>query len=93
MRSWDQLTMWPLKIGVANVAKNPHVSICATTQEHGITHVRVWRIVNAEGLYPYKLTPTPELLPGDVEHRMFFCNWFILQAQVKARPHYPRHVD
>ncbi len=54
------------------VAKNPRISIYAIAQELGISHARVWRIINADGLYPYKKTPTPELLPSDVEHYMFF---------------------
>ncbi len=63
------------------VTENPRISICATAQEVCISHIRVWRIINPEDLYPYKLTSTPEQLPGDVEHHMFFCNWFA-QAQI-----------
>ncbi len=37
-------------------------------QELNISHVRVWRTINAECLYLYKVTSTPELLPGDVKH-------------------------
>ncbi len=69
----DQLTMWPLKMRRCRQSpKNIRISNHAIAQELGIPYVQVWRIVNSEGLYPYKLTPTPELLSGDVEHSMFF---------------------
>ncbi len=58
--------------GIGTFTSVPHISIRAIAQELGISHVSVWRIVNAEGLYPYKLTSAPELLPSDVEHRMFY---------------------
>ncbi len=76
---WDQLTMWPLKMRCCRWSLKIHALASAWLHKNSAspTFEWVWRVINAEGLYPYKRTPVPELLLCDVEHHMFFCNWSI----------------
>ena len=55
-------------------------SSCATTRRMGrrlfVPHTRVWRTLQAEGMYPYHVQRVQYLRPGDFTERLEFCKWF-----------------
>ena len=44
-------------------------------QDDFVFPTRVWRILHAEGVYPYHVQRVQHLSPGDFAERLEFCKW------------------
>lgn len=56
---------------------NPTRSTRPTGQQLGVNHVRVWRILNRHGLFPYHYQRLQSLMSSDYLPRVTFCQWLL----------------
>lgn len=59
------------------VAQGQSISTRRLAAELNVARMTIWRILNAEGLYPYHLQRVQALYPGDQARRIAFCRWFL----------------
>lgn len=57
--------------------RNPSTSTRVVGRELGCGKSTVWRILNGEGLYPFKLQKVQALKPADYPRRVDFSRWFL----------------
>jgi len=60
---------------VQMVESSPHASTRRIARRLRVPHTRVWRTLNAEGMYPYHVQRVQHLRPGDFAERLEFCKW------------------
>ena len=57
------------------VQSSPRASTRRIARRLHVPHTRVWRILHAEGMYPYHVQQVQHLRPGDFAERLEFCQW------------------
>ena len=60
---------------VQMVQSSPCASTRKITRRRHVPQTRVWRILHAEGMYPYHVQQVQHLRPGDFAERLEFCQW------------------
>jgi len=60
---------------VQMVQTSPRASTRRFARHLRVPHMRVWRTLHAEGLYPYHMQRVQHLGPGDFAARLEFCKW------------------
>lgn len=59
------------------VRRDPDISTRHLATELQVSHMRIWRILHTNGLYPYHLQRVQALYANDREPRLEFCNWLL----------------
>lgn len=57
--------------------KNPGTSIRRTAYEFGLSRYEVHRIFRVNDLYPYHYQRVQQLLPKDLQPRIYFCEGIV----------------
>jgi len=60
---------------VQMVQSSPRASTRRIARCLRVPHMRVWRTLHAEGMYPYHVQREQHLGPGDFAERLEFCKW------------------
>ena len=61
---------------------HPREPIRHLSQQVGVSASSAWRIVREDlGLYPYRMWTRQKLTPKNMDDRVAFCTWFLLQCQ------------
>jgi hypothetical protein len=55
---------------------SPHASTRRIARRLHVPQTKIWRILHAEGVYPYHVQRMQHLGPGDLAQRLEFCIWF-----------------
>jgi len=55
--------------------ENPRASTRRIARRLRVPHMRVWRTLHAEGMYPYHVQRVQHLRPGDFAERLDLCKW------------------
>lgn len=63
------------------VEVQPSVSVRRLAVQLQLPRTRVHRTLQNNGLYPFHLTPVQDLLPGDAQRRVEFCQWLLRQQE------------
>ena len=65
---------------VQMVQSSPRASTRRIARRLRVPHIRVWRTLHAEGMYPYHMERVQHLGPGDFAERLEFCKWLMAVA-------------
>ena len=60
---------------VRMVYRSPRASTRRIARRLRVPHMRVWRTLHAEGMYPYHVQRVQHLAPGDFAQRLKFYEW------------------
>ena len=60
---------------VQMVQSSPHASTRRIARRLRVPHMRVWRTLNAEGMYPFHVQRVQHLGSGDFAEKLEFCKW------------------
>ena len=60
---------------VRMVYRSPRASTRRIARRLRVPHMRVWRTLHAEGMYPYHVQRVQHLGPGNFAQRLEFCKW------------------
>lgn len=63
------------------MAANPHASVRNVSTETGVPKSTAWRILKTAGLHPYHLQLHQCLEPRDLQNRLSFANWILIQQE------------
>jgi hypothetical protein len=71
----------------SDVMENPQISTRRLAQQVSVSHTTAYKAMRQQlGLHPYKVSVVHQLLPGDSETRLHFCEW--LGDVVENDPHF-----
>lgn len=57
--------------------QDPRRSTRQAARRFNVSHVFVWKLLNATGLHPFHFTPVQDLSPLDCPSRMIMCDWIL----------------
>jgi len=60
---------------VQMVQSSPRASTRRIARRLHVSHMRVWRTLHAEGMYPYHVQRVQHLGTDDFTERLEFCQW------------------
>lgn len=66
------------------MAANPHASTRSVSAELGVCNSTAWRILKTAGLHPYHVQLHQCLEPRDLQNRLDFANWILIQEEQDA---------
>ena len=71
--------------GIVQMAQSsPRASTRRIARCLRVPHTRVWRILHAQGMYPYHVQRVQHLGPGDFAQRLEFCKWLSGSRQLHS---------
>ncbi|KFM62974.1 hypothetical protein X975_21073, partial [Stegodyphus mimosarum] len=74
-----------IKESILNIVhESPQTSTRATASRLQLNHSTVWRVLNENGLHPYRLQRVQALQNTDYSLRVHFCHWFLQQCEAQA---------
>lgn len=67
------------------VDENPRLSTRRIAAQLDVNHMKVWRTLHKECLYPYHDQGVQHLEPQDLAPRLNLCNWLTIEPQLVAK--------
>lgn len=64
------------------VYQDPTTSTRRIALQLGMSHTKVWKILNKEGLYPFHFRKVQNLHEPDYDARVVFCSWLMRQRRL-----------